>query len=192
MQDVCTDAEMLCLLKDAQNGMPAAYDRLYTLYADKLFRFLLVRTGQREAAEDLVADTFVRLIQALPRFRVNAERPVASFSAWLYRVAGNLAADWGRRQGHRRHADLSDHAHLVEPAPSPFQRVAAAEEEQLIAVALAQLGEEQQTVLLYRFGERYSAQRAAELMGKTEGAIKALQHRALGNLRRILGAAAHQ
>ena len=60
------------------------------------------------------------------------------------------------------------------------------------AQGLAQLGEEQQTVLLYRFGERYSAQRAAELMGKTEGAIKALQHRALGNLRRILGAAAHQ
>lgn len=79
MQDVCTDAEMLALLEGAQRGEPAAYDRLYNLYADKIFRYLYARLSQRETAEDLTADVFVRLVQTLPRFRVNSTRPVASF-----------------------------------------------------------------------------------------------------------------
>jgi len=192
MQDVCTDAEMVALIKEAQRGVPAAYDRLYNLYADKIFRYLYTRTSQRECAEDLTADVFVRLIQVLPRFRVNAERPVASFSAWLYRIAGNLLTDYYRRQRHRQHADILEHAHLPGNGPTPDQQVAAAEEESLILQALAKLGEEQQAVVLYRFGEQYSAQQVADLMGKTAGAVKALQHRALTNLRRILSPGAEE
>ncbi|MGC8782490.1 MAG: RNA polymerase sigma factor, partial [Anaerolineae bacterium] len=79
MEEVCADAEMEALLARAQEGDRTAYDRLYDLYADKIFRYLYVRLGEREAAEDLTADVFVRLVQALPRFRVNAARPVASF-----------------------------------------------------------------------------------------------------------------
>jgi RNA polymerase sigma-70 factor (ECF subfamily) len=186
MQDVCTDAEMVALLKDAQRGVPAAYDRLYNLYADRIFRYLYARTGQRETAEDLTADVFVRLIQVLPRFRVNAERPVASFSAWLYRIAGNLLTDHYRRQRRRQHIDIAEQAHLAGKGPSPDQQATAAEEERLMMQAIAQLGDEQQAVMLYRFAEQYSAQQIADLMGKTAGAVKALQHRALANLRRIL------
>jgi RNA polymerase sigma-70 factor, ECF subfamily len=189
MQDVCTDAEMLALLKDAQRGAPAAYDRLYSLYVDKIFRYVYARVGQREIAEDLTADVFVRLIQVLPRFRVNAERPVATFSAWLYRVANNLLTDHHRRQRHRQHAAIDDHLHLAGTDLLPDQHVSAAEEEQLIIQALAELGSEQQTVMLYRFVEKYSAQQIADLMGKTTGAVKALQHRALVNLRRLLASA---
>jgi RNA polymerase sigma-70 factor, ECF subfamily len=186
MQDVCTDAEMLTLLKDAQRGVPAAYDRLYNLYADKIFRYVYARLGQRESAEDLTADVFVRLIQVLPRFSVNAERPVASFSAWLYRIAGNLLTDHHRRQRHRQHADIDDHVGLTENSPPSDQRVAAAEEGQRVIQALAELGHEQQAVVIYRFAEQYSSQQVADLMGKTTGAVKALQHRALINLRRLL------
>jgi RNA polymerase sigma-70 factor (ECF subfamily) len=186
MQDVCTDAEMLALLKDAQRGAPAAYDRLYNLYADRIFRYMYARVGQREAAEDLTADLFVRLIQVLPRFRVNAERPVASFSAWLYRIAGNLLTDHHRRQRHRQHADIDDHAGLAGHGPAPDQHAAAAEEGQRIVQALTELEREQQAVVLYRFAEQYSTRQVADLMGKTSGAVKALQHRALVNLRRLL------
>jgi RNA polymerase sigma-70 factor (ECF subfamily) len=190
MQDVCTDAEMLALLKDAQHGVPAAYDRLYKLYADKIFRYVYVRLGQRETAEDLTADVFVRLIQVLPRFRVNAEHPVASFSAWLYRIAGNLLTDHHRRQRHRQHADISNHVHLAGSGPSPDQHAAATEEGQLVMQALAGLGHEQQAVVLYRYAEQYSTQQVADLMGKTTGAVKALQHRALISLRRLLSSEA--
>ena len=188
MQDVCTDAEMLALLKDAQRGVSAAYDRLYNLYADRIFRYVYARLGQREAAEDLTADVFVRLIQVLPRFRVNAERPVASFSAWLYRIAGNLLTDHHRRQRHRQHADIDDQVTLAGSSLPPDQHVAATEQGQLIIQALTELGQEQQAVVLYRFAEQYSAQQTADLMGKTTGAVKALQHRALINLRRLLSA----
>jgi RNA polymerase sigma-70 factor (ECF subfamily) len=190
MQDVCTDAEMLALLKDAQRGAPAAYDRLYNLYVDKIFRYVYARLGQRETAEDLTADVFVRLIQVLPRFSVNAERPVASFSAWLYRIASNLLTDHRRRQQHRQHADLADHAHLAGGGLSPDQHATAAEEGQIVIQALAELGPEQQAVVLYRFAEQYSTQEVADLMGKTTGAVKALQHRALISLRRLLSSEA--
>jgi RNA polymerase sigma-70 factor (ECF subfamily) len=186
MHDVCTDAEMLALIKDAQRGIPAAYDRLYNLYADRIFRYVYARLGQREAAEDLTADVFVRLIQGLPRFRVNAEHPVASFSAWLYRIAGNLLTDHYRRQRYRQHADIDDHAHLAGSGPSPDQLAAEAEQGQLVDLALTKLEQEQQAVVLYRFAEHYSTQQVADLMGKTTGAVKALQYRALNNLRRLL------
>jgi RNA polymerase sigma-70 factor, ECF subfamily len=186
MQDVCTDAEMLALLKDAQRGVPAAYDRLYNMYSDRIFRYVYARLGQREAAEDLTADVFVRLIQVLPRFHVNAERPVASFSAWLYRIAGNLLTDHHRRQRYRQHADIADHVDLAGNGLSPDQHAAATEQGQLIVQALTELEPEQQAVVLYRFAEQYSTQQVADLMGKTTGAVKALQHRALNNLRRLL------
>lgn len=192
MQDVCTDAEMLALLEKAQRGEPAAYDRLYNLYADKIFRYLYARLNQRETAEDLTADVFVRLVQTLPRFRVNPTRPVASFSAWLYRIAGNLLTDEYRKQRHRKHQDIDVQFDLADRAPSPFHCSAVAEESRGLLMALSELGAEQQSVLLYRFAEEFSLPEVAELMGKTVGAVKALQHRAVANLRRILAPEARQ
>lgn len=186
MQDVCSDAEMLALLQAARAGDSAAYDRLYNLYSDRVFRYLYARIGQREVAEDLTADVFVRLLQNLPRFRVNAARPVASFSAFVYRVAGNLLTDQYRKQKHRDHQDIEDQPFLADKRPEPFAQTAASENKNELIDAMKRLGAEQQAVLLYRFGEEYSVLEVAEIMGKTTGAIKALQHRAIANLRRIL------
>lgn len=186
MQDVCTDAEMIALLKGAQSGDSSAYDRLYNLYADKMFRYLYARLGQREVAEDLTADVFVRLAQTLPRFRVNATRPVASFSAWLYRIAGNLLVDHRRRQRFRQHDDIADHVNLAASERSPLQHLTIKEDSRALASAIARLGDEQQEVVIQRFIEERGVAEVAELLGKTSGAIKALQHRALLNLRRIL------
>ena len=63
MQDVCSDAEMIALINAAQHGNPKAYDQIYSFYADKLFRYLYLRLGEREPAEDLMAEVFVRLIE---------------------------------------------------------------------------------------------------------------------------------
>lgn len=177
---------MLALLEKAQRGEPTAYDRLYNLYADKIFRYLYARLNQRENAEDLTADVFVRLVQTLPRFRVNSARPVASFSAWLYRIAGNLLTDEYRKQRHRHHQDIDQRLDLADRAPGPLQQSASSEESRRLMMALSELGSEQQSVLLYRFAEGFSLTEVAELMGKTVGAVKALQHRAIANLRLIL------
>lgn len=186
MQDVCSDADMLVLLEAARAGESAAYDRLYNLYADRVFRYLYARLGQRELAEDLTADVFVRLLQNLPRFRVNSARPVASFSAFVYRVAGNLLTDQYRKQKHRDHQNIDDQPNLADCRPEPFGYTAASENSRELVDAMRKLGAEQQAVLLYRFGEEFSVHEVAEIMGKTAGAIKALQHRAIANLRRIL------
>lgn len=156
MQDVCTDAEMQALLVSAQAGDPAAHDRLYDLYADKIFRYLYARLAEREAAEDLTGDVFVRLAESLPRFRVNAARPVASFSAWLYRIANNLLTDYHRRQRFRRHDDLADHLDLPNRHSGPYQQAAAGERSRLLASAIARLAKEQQQVIIYRFLEEHS------------------------------------
>ncbi len=190
MQDVCSDADMLVLLEAARRGEPAAYDRIYNLYADRVFRYLYARIGQREVAEDLTADVFVRLLQNLPRFKVNRARPVASFSAFVYRVAGNLLTDQYRKQKHRDHQDIDDQPDLADRRPEPLILTTIAESSRELMSAMAKLGQEQQAVLLYRFGEEFSVLEVAELMGKTTGAIKALQHRAIANLRRILSAEA--
>lgn len=190
MRDVCSDAEMLGLLRRAQEDDPAAYDRLYNLYADKIFRYLYARLGQREVAEDLTADVFVRMLQTLPRFRVNRERPVASFSAWLYRIAANLLTDYRRRQSHRSHEDLDAQHRLADGRPDPYQYGLAADKRHILMTALGQLAEEQRVVVIQRFAEGYSVAEIAEAMGKSIGAVKALQHRAIENLRRLLSAEA--
>ena len=186
MHDVCSDAEMLILLQKARRGDSVALDRLYSLYADKVFRYLYTRLGQRDVAEDLTADVFVRLLQMIPRFQVNATRPVASFSAWLYRIAGNLLRDHYRKQRYRNHADITEQKGLAGDGPSLPHRMAASEDCRELLEAIGLLNDEQQSVVLYRFGEQLSVQQVAGLMGKSEGAIKALQHRALNVLRRIL------
>jgi RNA polymerase sigma-70 factor (ECF subfamily) len=186
MQDVCGDAEMIALISAAQRGDPKAYDQLYNLYSDKLFRYLVLRMREREPAEDLMAEAFVRLIRMLPRYRINSARPVAAFSAWLYRIAANLLTDHYRRQRFRRHADLADQSHLAAEDLSPHEWAEAGEAATDIWAAVSQLGAEQQAVVLYRFAEQCSLAEAADLMGKSTGAVKALQHRALTNLRRLL------
>jgi RNA polymerase sigma-70 factor, ECF subfamily len=186
MQDVCTDAEMVELLRRARKGETAAYDRLYNLYADKVFRYFCARSGDREVAEDLTSDLFVKLIQVLPRFRVNANRPVASFSAWLYRIAGNLLMDHFRRQRLRNHLDIETQSHLAATDSPPLHRLAAAEDGAQLMAAISDLSEEQQSVVLFRFAEQMDVRSVAEVMGRTEGAVKALQHRALLQLRRLL------
>ena len=186
MQDVCGDAEMIALISAAQRGDPKAYDQLYNLYSDKLFRYLYLRLGEREPAEDLAAEVFVRLVRVLPRYRINSARPVAAFSAWLYRIAANLLTDHYRRQRLRRHADLADQSHLAAADPLPHQQVETVEAATDVWAAVNQLGAEQQAVVLHRFAEQCSLAEAADMMGKSLGAVKALQHRALTNLRRLL------
>lgn len=186
MEEVCTDAEMLALLTRAQEGDGAAYDRLYDLYADKIFRYLYARLADREAAEDLTAEVFVRLVQAMPRFRVNAARPVASFSAWLYRIADNRLIDHRRRQRFRRHEEIEKYVGLSTAQGDPYHQTAERDLGRRLAAAIGRLGDEQQRVIVHRFLEERSLAEVAELMGKTIGGIKALQHRALGRLRQVM------
>jgi RNA polymerase sigma-70 factor (ECF subfamily) len=188
MNDVCSDAEMIQLIQGAQRWESLAVDRLYDLYADKVFRYIWYRVGQRETAEDLTMDVFLRLLEHIPGFHLNRERPVASFSAWIFRIASNRVVDHYRRRG--KGEMPVDARGEAEASASPSERALAAVESDETAaelrVAIASLTEEQRQVILCKFVEEMSNADVARFLGKSEGAVKSLQHRALAALQRSL------
>lgn len=188
MQTPVTDAQVLSLVPRCQRGDRAAVEALYTLYADRIYRYVLARVGDPDQAADLTTEVFVRMIGQLTGFRLNRERPAASFSAWLYRIAANLATDWRRRRG--RFAQVSLDPDLPLPAREPGPEVVVEQREAAgrLAQAMQGLSEEQRLVVVGKFVEGMSNTEVAAWLGKTEGAVKSLQHRALQTLGRLLRA----
>ncbi len=186
MYAAISDEQIASLIPACQRGDAGAVDRLYDLYADRIYRYVLARTGEAQAAEDLTADVFVRVIQHVHRFRLDAGRPAASVSAWLYRIAGNLVADYHRVRRRRPAVSLDDEAPFTLTAAEPWQQAAHNEALTRLAAALEQLTEDQRSVVIGKFGEGMSNAQVAAWLGKTEGAVEALQHRALRTLCRLL------
>lgn len=188
MQAAIPDEQILSLIPGCQRGDAAALEKLYDLYSDRIYRYLLARTGDPDAAADLTTELFLRVIKHVGRFRLNRQRPAASFSAWLYRIAGNLATDFHRARRSRAEASLDGQVALATDSPGPDWVAEQREAFALLATAINSLGEEQRLVLNWKFGEQMSNIEIASLLGKSEGAVKSLQHRALRALGRLLGA----
>jgi RNA polymerase sigma-70 factor (ECF subfamily) len=148
-----------------------------------VFRYCLARTGVSQDAEDLVSEVFLRAMEALPRYD---ERGVP-FLAFLYRVARNATIDRARR--HRN--DVSVESLVIHPASSHDveRETLRSLQRRALFTALSQLKAEYREVLLLRFVEGYAAAEAARLLGKTEMAVRNLQHRGLERLRRELSKA---
>lgn len=188
MQPAITDEQITTLLPGCQRGEAAAVEVLYNLYADRLYRYLLARVGDTEVAADLTTELFVRVIGHVHAFRLNERRPAASFSAWLYRIAANLITDYHRQARKAPQVSLSDELRLPTGGPGPDR---VAEQNEVFArlqQAMQGLNEEQRLVILAKFGENMSNAEVAAWLGKSEGAVKSLQHRALQALGRLLGA----
>lgn len=167
-------------LERARRGDGEAIGELYRRYAHAVYRYVYYRLGDAERAEDVTADVFVRALEALPRFR---ERGLP-FSAWLYRVAAARVADDFRRKRRRPAEPLP--LEMAESAAGPEE---VAEErwraEQLQRLVRC-LPEVQQQVLILRFVERLSHAEVARIIGRSEGAVRVIQYRALRELRRLL------
>jgi RNA polymerase sigma-70 factor (ECF subfamily) len=188
MYEAVDDATILDLIPACQRGDAGAVEALYDLYANRIYRYLLGRTGNTDAAEDLTTEVFLRVIEHVHRFRLNAARPASSVSAWLYRIAANLAADHHRSQRRRAAAGLEESDSLVSRDPDPQRQVERRESLERLSAAMEKLTEDQRLVVVGKFGEGMSNAQTAAWLGKTEGAIEALQHRALRTLGRLLGA----
>ncbi len=181
-----TDDQVISLVPRCQRGDQAAVETLYMLYADRIYRYLLARVGDAEQAADLTTEVFVRMIERLPGFWLNRQRPAASFSAWLYRIAGNLAVDYHRRRERLEHVSLEAEPTLPATDPDPDVVAEHHESAQRLAQALQALSEDQRLVIIGKFVEEMSNSEVAAWLGKTEGAVKSLQHRALQALGRLL------
>jgi RNA polymerase sigma-70 factor (ECF subfamily) len=167
------------LVERAQQGDRDALEELYLLHFDRIYSYLHMSVGNRHDAEDLTTQTFLKMLEAIGRFRFQA----APFSAWLFRIAHNLAMDHFRAS--RRWQPEED-----VPEPHGSEQVSA-EEEALHSIGrksmlelIEGLSHEQQQVLTLKFVFNFGNGEVATILGKTEGAIKSLQHRALVSLQK--------
>jgi len=170
-----TDA---ALVLAAKAGDASAFGELYERYRDAIYRFCLARTGTSHDAEDLTADVFVKAMKSLDRYQDRG----LPFTAFLYRIARNAAIDRSRTLKQ----PLSVDGLLVEPTSKQNVEAEAslAVEKSILLAALAKLKPEHRDVITLRFIEGYAALEVAQMLGKTEGAIRTLQHRALERLRK--------
>lgn len=168
------------LLKRARQWNEDALAQIYDTYAPAIYRYVYRRTGHQDTAEEITADTFHRFLVALKQ----GGGPTEYLSAWLYRVAHNLIVDFYRRQPPQE-PELIDDVTLAEPDHGAVHLERQTQVEQARA-ALQQLTPLQQQIITLRYLEEMSNEEIAQVVNRTEGAVKALQHRALNSLRRIL------
>ncbi len=178
------DAEAKQLVHAAQQYDDRALAQIYRLYSDRIYRYIYFRVGETNRAEELTGEVFVRLLENVVNFRLGAEGQALALTGWIYRIAHNLIIDEYRRRKVRGEPDSlpDDWQGAAEPElPEDFQLTRAD-----LQMALRQLTDEQQTVILLRFSEEMTSAEIAQVLGKSETAVKALQRRGLAALARYL------
>jgi RNA polymerase sigma-70 factor (ECF subfamily) len=172
-------------LDAARRRDPEAVARVYKAYATPLYRFFMAGIGDRQASEDLTATVFADAIESLPRFR----GPVEALGGWLFRIARHDLLDYRRSLARHRTDRLDDRleeAAEAEGAVDPQDMALTRLESSRVIAALQHLSPDQREVLLLRMASGLSTAEVAGAVNKTVGAVKALQHRGLASLARIL------
>ena len=167
------------VVSDARHGDELAFGRLYSEFAPRVFRFCAFRVAQPADAEDMTQQTFMKAIEALPRY----EERGLPFAAWLFRIARNIVIDHERAR--RTDLDLDDVLGRGAEATTDVA-VSRADDRDLLIRALRGLTRSQREVLAYRFFADLSARETGLLLGRNEATVRALQARAIGALRRNL------
>ena len=167
------------LVDRAQSGDRDALEELYLEHFDRIYSYLHMTVGNRHDAEDLTTQTFLRMLESISRFRWGA----APFSAWLFRIAHNLAMDHFRaRRRWQPEEEVPEPADAVESSAEELAFKALSS--QSMFDLIEELSDEQRQVLILKFVFDFSNVEAATVLDKTEGAVKSLQHRALASLQK--------
>ena len=158
---------------------PAAFGLVYERYVTRIYNYVYYRVGNHHDAEDLTSRVFHR---ALTHIKDYADRGVP-FSAWLYRIAHNLVANWHRDHARRQDLALDDVTLVGDSVEMPEWVAENNEVRRWLLAAIRHLPEERQELLILKFVEQMSNAEVGQIMGRTEGAIKSLYHRTLLALR---------
>ena len=174
-----TDNELKNSLQKAQNGDSEAFGFIYDHFADKIYRFVYFRVGHKEVAEDILSDAFVKAWQ-----KINQINTPQALSGWLYQIAKNNIIDYYRLK--KEFVPLEEVENLLEDAINPVDTVNLGIQQQNILNVMNQLSGEQHDVIKYKFFEDLTNEEIAYVMGKTEGAVRVLQHRAIMRIKELL------
>ncbi len=158
---------------------PSAFGLVYERYITKIYNYVYYRVGNHHDAEDLTSRVFYR---ALTHVKDYSDRGVP-FSAWLYRIAHNLVANWHRDHARRQELALEDVTLVGAAFEMPEWVAETNEQRRWLLAAIRLLPEERQELLILKFVEQLSNAEVGQIMGRTEGAIKSLYHRTLLALR---------
>ncbi|HMO56096.1 MAG TPA: sigma-70 family RNA polymerase sigma factor [Roseiflexaceae bacterium] len=171
------DSELVVL---AKAGDHQAFTQIYERYATAIYRYIYFRINDAELAEDIQSDVFLRMLEGIHRYE-DRGWPI---SAWLYRIAHDRTVDMIRRRRIRQHVPLEDWGGCCD---GPETALADKVDNEIVYRMLDDLTNEQRQVIQLRFMGDMSIQEVARRLGRTEGAVKALQHRGLQSLARRLG-----
>ena len=171
------------LVARAQQYDEGAFAQLYERYFEKIFRYISLKIGDKFEAEDMAQQVFLKALKSIESFKWKD----VPFSAWLYRIAHNLTVDYLRRKTRRPTSPLEEVELYAEEPNSNIQKdLEFRFDLERLSSAMGQLTEAQREVLSLRFTSELPIAAVAQIMGKSEGAVKSLQHSAVLALRRIM------
>ena len=168
------------LVRRAQQRDHEAFTQLYEAYFDKIYRYVALRIGSKPEAEDMTQQVFFKALRSISSFRWRG----IPFSAWLFRIAHNEMVDYLRKRATRVTAPLDESLASIDS--DPRQVVEHKLDIERLISATKQLTEAQREVISLRFAGELPVAQVARVMGKSQGAVKALQHSAIVALRKIL------
>ncbi|MGE5123356.1 MAG: sigma-70 family RNA polymerase sigma factor [Acidobacteriaceae bacterium] len=175
MSDVQEDVTLIRAIQ----GDHEAFGMLYEQYVERIFNYVYYRTGNQHDAEDLTARVFFRAMRRIPQYQERG-LPV---SAWLYRIAHNLVANWHRDRGRRPEISLDEGFASIPHFEHPEATLLHLEEQDHLLKIIRNLPSERQQLIILKFVEHLSNAEIGQIMGRTEGAVKSLYHRTLLSLR---------
>jgi RNA polymerase sigma factor (sigma-70 family) len=175
-----TPSEIDLLIDGAISGDADDFGRLYDLHVERVYRHIYYRVGNNGDAEDLTQQVFIKAWEAIRRYKKTA----APFLAWLMRISHNLVVDFYRSK--KDMVFLDNELVIEDRTPGPEQLAEEQYNQQQIRQVIMQLPEDQQQVVLMSFIEGFSYSEIAAAMGKKEGNVRVIVHRALKRMRQIL------
>jgi len=167
------------LVEQAKNGDQAAFSEIYNLYFKKIYRFIFYRVSHKEVAEDLAEEVFIKAYSHLSRL----EDP-KSLEGWLYQVARNSVIDYYRSK--KMTVALEDVENILEYESNVIDVLNLQDRQKVFLRLLKELGAEQQMVIKLKFLEDLGNEEIAEVLQKSEGAVRVIQHRAITKLQELI------
>ncbi|EWC63419.1 putative RNA polymerase sigma factor [Actinokineospora spheciospongiae] len=170
------------LVHAAQAGDTVAFGKLYDRYVDVVFRYVLFRVGDRELAEDVTSETFLRALRRITSVSYQGR----DVGAWFVTIARNLVLDHVKSSRYRLEVTTPEFRDSERDEAGPEQQVMSRVTRDALLQCVDQLGDDQRECIVLRFLQGLSVAETAEIMNRNEGAVKALQHRAVRRLAQLL------
>lgn len=167
----------------ARTGDPEAVGWLYERYFERIYRYIYLKIGDATEAEDLTEQVFLKMIEAISSFKWQG----FTFSAWLYRIAHNQVVDAIRHNARRPQTPLDPVSDTIpSDKDDPYLHAEQQDSKAHLLAAISSLTDLQAQVIMLKFGAGLTNSQVAEMMDRTEGAVKSLQYSALQNLNKVM------